>query len=47
VAADGWATVNWSIPAGEATGAHTATAEFAGDAWYVAVTASTAFNVVP
>ncbi len=47
VAADGWATVNWSIPAGEATGAHTATAEFAGDAWYVAVTANTAFNVVP
>ena len=47
VAADGWATVNWSIPAAEATGSHTCAAEFAGDAWYVAVTANTAFNVVP
>jgi hypothetical protein len=47
VAADGWATVNWSIPAGEPTGAHTASAEFAGDAWYAAVSASTTFNVVP
>jgi subtilisin-like proprotein convertase family protein len=47
VAADGWATVNWTIPAGEATGSHTCAAEFAGDAWYVAVTANTAFNVVP
>ncbi len=47
VAADGWATVNWSIPAGEPIGAHTATAEFAGDTWYVATTGSTPFNVVP
>ena len=47
VAADGWATVNWSIPAGEPLGAHTAAAEFAGDAWYVAVSANTTFNVVP
>ncbi|MCX6359648.1 MAG: Ig-like domain-containing protein [Armatimonadetes bacterium] len=46
VAADGWATVNWTIPAGEPTGAHTGAAEFAGDAWYAAVTASTTFNVV-
>jgi hypothetical protein len=47
VAADGWATVNWSIPAGEATGAHTANAAFAGDAWYAATSANTTFNVVP
>ncbi|MCX6360004.1 MAG: hypothetical protein NT029_09365 [Armatimonadetes bacterium] len=47
VAADGWATVNWSIPAGEPTGAHTASADFAGDAWYAAVSASATFNVVP
>ncbi|MCX6359650.1 MAG: Ig-like domain-containing protein [Armatimonadetes bacterium] len=46
VATDGWATVNWTIPAGEPTGAHTGAAEFAGDAWYAAVTASTTFNVV-
>jgi hypothetical protein len=47
VAADGWATATWAIPAGEPTGSHTATAAFAGDAWYEPVTASTAFNVVP
>ncbi|MCX6360854.1 MAG: Ig-like domain-containing protein, partial [Armatimonadetes bacterium] len=47
VAADGWASATWAIPAGEATGAHTAAAEFAGDAWYKAVTATTSFNVVP
>ncbi len=47
VAADGWAAVTWSIPAGEPTGSHTASAAFAGDAWYAAVTANTAFNVVP
>ena len=46
-AADGWATVAWSIPAGEPTGAHTGTAEFAGDAWYTPATASATFNVVP
>jgi hypothetical protein len=47
VAADGWATVNWAIPAGEPTGSHTATAEFAGDRWYLAASGGTAFNVVP
>jgi alpha-tubulin suppressor-like RCC1 family protein len=47
VAADGWAAVTWHIPIGEATGSHTATAEFAGDAWYKPITSSTAFNVVP
>ena len=47
VAADGWAAVAWAIPAGEATGSHTASAAFAGDSWYSAVTANTAFNVVP
>ena len=47
VAADGWASSTWSIPADEPTGAHTASAEFAGDAWYKAVTATTSFNVVP
>ena len=47
VAADGWATVAWNIPIGEATGSHTATAEFAGDSWYQPVTASTTFNAVP
>ncbi len=47
VAADGWATVSWAIPAGEATGAHTGTAEFAGDAWYAATSATGSFNVVP
>ncbi len=47
VAADGWASATWAIPAGEATGSHTAAAEFAGDAWYKAVTATTSFNVVP
>ncbi len=47
VAADGWATVNWAIPAGEPTGSHTATAEFAGDSWYLAASGGTAFNVVP
>jgi hypothetical protein len=46
VAVDGWATVNWSIPAGEPVGSHTGTAAFAGDAWYAAVSANTAFNVV-
>jgi alpha-tubulin suppressor-like RCC1 family protein len=46
-AATGWATAAWAIPAGEPTGAHTATAEFAGDAWYLPVTVNTAFNVVP
>ncbi|MCX6360476.1 MAG: Ig-like domain repeat protein [Armatimonadetes bacterium] len=46
VAADGWATVNWAIPALEPVGAHTGAAEFAGDAWYSAVTATTTFNVV-
>jgi hypothetical protein len=46
VAADGWATVNWTIPAGEPVGSHTAAAEFAGDAWYATVTATTTFNVV-
>ncbi|MCX6361491.1 MAG: Ig-like domain repeat protein [Armatimonadetes bacterium] len=46
-AANGWASTTWTIPAGEPTGAHTATAEFAGDAWYLPVTANTAFNVVP
>jgi hypothetical protein len=46
VAADGWASTTWAIPAAEAAGAHTATALFAGDAWYKAVTANTAFNVV-
>jgi hypothetical protein len=47
VAADGWASATWAIPAGEATGAHTAAAGFAGDAWYKALTATTGFNVVP
>ncbi|MCX6362200.1 MAG: Ig-like domain-containing protein [Armatimonadetes bacterium] len=47
VAADGWATVTWAIPAGEATGSHTATAAFAGDDWYLSASANTTFNVVP
>jgi hypothetical protein len=47
VAADGWASVTWAIPAGEPTGSHTGSAAFAGDSWYAAVTANTAFNVVP
>jgi hypothetical protein len=47
VAADGWAAVTWAIPAGEPTGAHTGAAEFAGDAWYSATTATSSFNVVP
>jgi hypothetical protein len=47
VAADGWASATWAIPAGEATGPHTAAAEFAGDSWYKAVTATTSFTVVP
>ncbi len=46
VAVDGWATVNWAIPALEPLGAHTGAAEFAGDAWYSAVTATASFNVV-
>jgi hypothetical protein len=46
VGADGWASVTWSIPAAEPTGAHTATAAFAGDAWYNTQSASTTFNVV-
>lgn len=48
VAADGygWASTNWAIPAAEPAGAHTATAAFAGDAWYKAVTANASFNVV-
>jgi hypothetical protein len=46
-AADGWATTTWAIPAAEPTGAHTATAEFSGDAWYKPVTATASFNVVP
>ena len=46
-AANGWATAAWAIPAGEPAGAHAASAEFAGDAWYLPVTANTAFNVVP
>lgn len=46
VAATGWATVIWAIPAGEPTGSHTCTAEFAGDAWYAAVSVNTTFNVV-
>jgi hypothetical protein len=47
VAADGWATVTWAIPAGEATGSHTATAAFAGDDWYLPASANATFNVVP
>ncbi len=47
VGSDGWASATWAIPAGEPTGAHTAAAEFAGDAWYKAVTANAPFNVVP
>ncbi len=47
VGADGWAAVLWSIPADEPAGAHTATAAFAGDAWYGPATESTTFNVVP
>jgi alpha-tubulin suppressor-like RCC1 family protein len=47
VDADGWASVPWSVPAGEPTGAHTGSAAFAGDAWYAAVTANASFNVVP
>ncbi len=47
VAADGWASAIWAIPAGEPTGSHTGSAAFAGDSWYAAVTANTAFNVVP
>ncbi|MCX6359651.1 MAG: hypothetical protein NT029_07600 [Armatimonadetes bacterium] len=46
VGTNGWAAAKWSIPLGERTGAHTCTAEFAGDSWYAAVTASTTFNVV-
>jgi hypothetical protein len=46
VGSDGWASATWAIPADEPTGAHTAAAEFAGDAWYKAVTANTPFNVV-
>jgi hypothetical protein len=47
VGADGWAAAVWSIPADEPSGAHTATAAFAGDAWYQAVSVNTTFNVVP
>jgi alpha-tubulin suppressor-like RCC1 family protein len=47
VAADGWAATAWAIPIGEPPGAHTATADFGGDAWYAPVSASTTFNVVP
>ncbi len=47
VAVDGWASVNWFVPWGEPTGSHTATAAFAGDSWYAAVSANTTFNVVP
>jgi hypothetical protein len=47
VAADGWATVSWAIPAVEPTGAHSGAAEFSGDDWYSATTATSAFNVVP
>ena len=47
VAADGWATVTWAIPAVEPTGAHSGAAEFSGDDWYSATTATSAFNVVP
>ncbi len=47
VAADGWASATWAMPAGEALGAHTATAAFAGDAWYSSASANAAFNVVP
>ncbi len=47
VGADGWATAIWAIPAGEPSGAHTATSAFAGDAWYEAIAANTTFNVVP
>ncbi|MCX6362197.1 MAG: hypothetical protein NT029_20570 [Armatimonadetes bacterium] len=46
-AADGWATVAWSIPVGEPTGAHTGAAEFAGDAWYGPLVTSATFNVAP
>ena len=46
VGSDGWASVNWAIPAVEALGAHTATAAFAGDAWYAPVSVNTDFNVV-
>ncbi len=45
--ADGWVSVVWAIPAGEAVGAHDALAEFAGDASYLPVSATTTFNVVP
>ncbi len=47
VASDGWASATWAMPAGEALGAHTATAAFAGDAWYSAASANAVFNVVP
>jgi alpha-tubulin suppressor-like RCC1 family protein len=47
VGADGWASVLWSVPAGEPVGAHTGSAAFGGDAWYAAVTANASFNVVP
>ena len=47
VAEDGWASVTWTVPWGEPTGSHTATAAFAGDSWYAAVSANTTFNVVP
>jgi hypothetical protein len=46
VAADGWAMAKWAIPISEPMVAHTATAEFGGDAWYAAVSASTTVNVV-
>ena len=47
VAADGWASVGWFVPWSEPLGSHTATAAFAGDSWYAAVSANTTFNVVP
>jgi hypothetical protein len=47
VASDGWASVTWAIPASEPAGAHTATCEFAGDAWYRPVAVNSQFNVVP
>ena len=47
VGADGWASSAWAMPAEEPLGAHTATAAFAGDAWYAAGSGSVPFNVVP
>ncbi|MCX6360153.1 MAG: hypothetical protein NT029_10110 [Armatimonadetes bacterium] len=47
VGADGWAGLAWDVPTDEPSGAHMATAAFAGDVWHEPVLVNAAFNVVP